>query len=342
MAETVRIALDAMSGDHGLAATVPAAALALAAHPQLVLCLVGQEAPLRAALGAAGLSDHPRLSLLPASEVVAMDEEPAKALRSKKDSSMRVAIDAVRDGQALACVSAGNTGALMATARYVLKMLPGVDRPAIVSEMPARQGHTHMLDLGANAECTPEQLFQFAVMGTVLARAVTGIAEPRVGLLNIGSEDIKGTSSIKAAGQLLEASDLPYIGYVEGSDIFLGEVDVVVCDGFAGNVALKASEGIARLIGEFLRSEFQRGWIARLSALAASGVLRRFRRRIDPARYNGASLLGINGIVIKSHGGAEAAALANAIEIALLEVEKQVPQKIGSEVQRHLVAPSAA
>lgn len=338
MTVRVRVALDAMGGDQGLVVSVPAAALALAAHPALELLLVGEPAALQASVDAAGLASHPRLQVVAASQVVAMDEEPARALRGKKDSSMRVAINQVRDGAAAACVSAGNTGALMATARFVLKMLPGVDRPAIVSEIPSRQGHTHMLDLGANAECAPEHLLQFAVMGTVLARAVTGKAQPRVGLLNIGSEDIKGTSVIKAAAALLEASELAYIGYVEGSDIFLGDVDVVVCDGFAGNVALKASEGTARLLGEFLRSEYQRGLLSRLAALASRGVLNRFRKRVDPGRYNGASLLGLNGIVIKSHGSADAHSLANAIGIALLEVEKAVPEKIRSEVGRNLVA----
>lgn len=336
------IALDAMSGDHGLSVTVPAAKLALSQHPQLELCLVGQAEPLQRQLAQAELADHPRLRIRPAAEVVGMDEEPSRALRNKKDSSMRVAVNLVRDGQAHACVSAGNTGALMATARFVLKMLPGVDRPAIVSAIPSRNGHTHMLDLGANAECSPEQLFQFAVMGTVLARAVSGIEAPRVALLNIGAEEIKGTAEIKAAAQLLERSGLPYIGYVEGDDIFLGDVDVVVCDGFAGNVALKTAEGLAHLVGEFMREEYSRGPFSKLAALASLGVLRRFKTRVDPGRYNGASFLGLNGVVIKSHGSADAKALANAIGIALVELEKRVPEAIGEQVQEQLQAAHTA
>ncbi len=331
------IALDAMSGDHGIAVTVPAAKQALARHADLELILVGRPEPLRSALEAAGLAQEARLRIQPASEVVGMDEEPAKALRGKKDSSLRVAINLVREGKAQACVSAGNTGALMATARFVLKMLPGVDRPAIVSAIPSRRGHTHVLDLGANAECTPAQLYQFAVMGNVLVKAVNALTTPRVGLLNIGSEDIKGTQAIKAAAGLLEASDLSYIGYVEGSDIFLGDVDVVVCDGFTGNVALKSAEGIAHLITDFLREEFTRGLFSKLAALVSHGVLQRIKQRVDPRQYNGASLLGLNGIVIKSHGGADATAFETAIGIARLECISKVTEQIRQEIAAHLL-----
>lgn len=330
------IALDAMSGDHGIAVTVPAARRALAAHPDLHLILVGQPDALTQALGSFG-PDRARVRIEAASEVVGMDEEPARALRNKKDSSMRVALNLVKRGDAQACVSAGNTGALMATARFVLKTLPGVDRPAIVAEMPSRKGHTLMLDMGANAECTPSQLYQFAVMGTVLAQVVSGAARPRVGLLNIGAEDIKGTASVKMAAGLLEVSELNYIGYVEGTDIFGGDVDVIVCDGFAGNVALKTAEGIARMLADYLREEYTRGPLSKLAALASLGVLRRFRRRVDPARYNGASLLGLNGIVIKSHGGADEAGLANAIGIAQLECRKNIVEKLRVGVSAHFL-----
>ncbi len=335
------IALDAMSGDHGVAVTVPAARRALDREPDLRLTLVGRPDVLCPSLEAHGLADNPRVSVQEASEIVGMDEEPARALRGKKDSSMRVAIDLVRAGEAQACVSAGNTGALMATARFVLKMLPGVDRPAIVSAIPSRRGHTHMLDLGANAECTPEQLYQFAVMGSVLVRAVGEVEQPRIGLLNIGSEDLKGTSAIKAAAGLIGASDLSYAGYVEGNDIFLGDVDVVVCDGFSGNVALKSAEGIARLIADFLGEEYRRTPLTRLAALMSAGVLSRFRRRVDPSAHNGASLLGLNGIVVKSHGSADVAAFANAVHIAALECRKGMTDRIRQGVAAHLVSPAA-
>ncbi len=334
------IALDAMSGDHGVMVSVSAAQGALRRFPELELILVGQPDVLQPLLEAQGLNAHPRLRVQAASEVVGMDEEPGRALRGKKDSSMRVAINLVQQGQAQACVSAGNTGALMATARFVLKMLPGVDRPAIVSAIPSLRGHTHMLDLGANAECSPEQLFQFAVMGAVLVRAVANVERPRVALLNIGSEEIKGTTSIKSAAALIAASDLDYAGFVEGDDIFLGDVDVVVCDGFSGNVALKSAEGIAHLIAHFLGEEYRRSWYGKLAGLVSMPVLKRFKQRVDPGRYNGASLLGLNGIVVKSHGGADARALEQTIAIAVLEINKGVTDRIRSEVAAHLLAPN--
>jgi glycerol-3-phosphate acyltransferase PlsX len=257
-----------------------------------------------------------------------MSDLPSQALRSKKDSSMRVAIDLVKQGVAHACVSAGNTGALMAMARFVLKTLPGIDRPAIISALPALTGHTHMLDLGANSDCSPEHLFQFAVMGSVLVRAVHNIERPRVGLLNIGEEEIKGTGRVKEAARLLSNSDLNYIGYVEGNDIYRGVADVVVCDGFVGNVALKTSEGVAMIVAHYIRQEFQRNLLTRLAGLAALPVLRALRRKMDTRSYNGASFLGVRGIVIKSHGSADAVAFANAIRVAALEVQKSVPDRI--------------
>jgi glycerol-3-phosphate acyltransferase PlsX len=270
-----------------------------------------------------------------------MHELPSKALRGKKDSSLRVAIDLVKEGRAQACVSAGNTGALMATARFVLKTLPGIDRPAIISALPSLNGHTHVLDLGANAECSPEHLYQFAVMGSVLVSAIYGIEKPKVGLLNIGEEEIKGNDQIQGAAKLLSASSLNYVGFVEGDDIFLGDYDVVVCDGFVGNIALKAGEGLAKWIAQVMREEFSKNLLTKLSALAAMSVLRSFKDRVDPRHYNGASLLGLNGIVIKSHGSADDISFASAIRVALIEVEKGVPTRI-SHLTESLLKPSTA
>jgi phosphate acyltransferase len=257
-----------------------------------------------------------------------MDESPSQAWRGKKDSSMRVAINLVKDGRAHACVSAGNTGALMATARFVLKTLPGIDRPAIITAIPSHNGHTHMLDLGANADCQPEHLLQFAVMGAVVAECVHGVPTPRVGLLNIGSEEIKGTEQIKLAAAMLSESDVNYVGFVEGTDIFNGSVDVVVTDGFTGNVALKSMEGVAKMIGQELREALTANIFTKLLAWFAMPILKRLRGRLNPKKYNGASLVGLRGIVLKSHGGADREAFANAIEIALTEVEKQIPARI--------------
>jgi glycerol-3-phosphate acyltransferase PlsX len=262
-----------------------------------------------------------------------MDEPPADALRKKKDSSMRVAINMVKAGDAHACVSAGNTGALMATSRFVLKTLPGIDRPAIMAIVPTKLGRTYMLDLGANSDCTPEQLFQFAVMGSVVVHDIENIESPRIGLLNIGEEDIKGNDIVREAAALLHESDLNYIGFVEGDAIPDQRADVIVCDGFSGNIALKTMEGTARLVSHFLEKEFRDSLYGRLAGLVALPVLRSLRRRLDPRRYNGASLVGLNGIVIKSHGGADAVAFAQAIEVAMVEVEKGVPEQISLLMQ---------
>ena len=324
----VVLALDAMSGDHGLDMVVDAALLSLADHPTLQLVLVGDESLLKQALVQRKYRDDARLSLQHASEVVGMEELPSKALRGKKDSSMRVAINLVKEGRAQAAVSAGNTGALMATAKFVLKTVPGIDRPAIISAIPSVNGHVHMLDLGANAECGAEQLLQFAVMGSALVTAIYGIERPSVALLNIGEEEIKGNEVIKQAAQLLQASKLNYIGYVEGDGIFLKDVDVVVCDGFAGNIALKTGEGVAKLIKHFMQEEFTRSLLTKVAALAAMPALKALGRRMDPRNYNGASFVGLNGIVIKSHGSADAHAFANAIAVAKREVEKDVPARI--------------
>jgi glycerol-3-phosphate acyltransferase PlsX len=271
-----------------------------------------------------------------------MDELPSKALRNKKDSSMRVAIDLVKAGEANACVSAGNTGALMATSRFVLKMLPNVDRPAIITALPSIEGQTYMLDLGANVDCAAEHLFQFAVMGSELVSVVEDLPTPRIGLLNIGQEEIKGNEQVKRAHELLAASSLNYVGYVEGDDIYKGGTDVIVSDGFVGNVALKSSEGVAKMISHFMKQAFRKNLLTKVAGLIALPVLRSFRHRIDPRRYNGASLLGLRGVVIKSHGGADELAFANAISIARKEALKDVPSRIAAQVKAHLETRQSA
>ncbi|WP_111656757.1 phosphate acyltransferase PlsX [Isoalcanivorax indicus] len=324
------LAVDAMGGDAGLPVTVPAVAELLRRHEEVAVLMVGQPDTLAAALKKAGLDNHPRLSLVAASEVVTMEDPITVALRGKRDSSMRVAINQVRDGQAQAAVSAGNTGALMAVSRFVLKTLPGVDRPAICTAIPTRTGHCHMLDLGANVDSEPEHLLQFALMGAAVVRAVDGVEQPRVALLNIGEEDIKGSEQIKQAARLLQAHpQLHYIGYIEGNGIFAGEADVVVCDGFVGNVALKTMEGVASMISHMIREEVGRSWLKKLSGLLALPVLKGLKGRLDPERYNGASLVGLNGVVVKSHGGAGVEGFTAALEVALLEARRNVPGLIG-------------
>ena len=332
MSSRYTIALDVMGGDHGPEVVIPAALASLKAHEDLVIILVGDETIIQAALGESRSSFVGRLVIQHASQRVEMDDLPSHALRNKKDSSMRVALNLVKDGKADACVSAGNTGALMATARFVLKTIAGIDRPAICTKLPSLKGQTWMLDLGANVDCSAEHLCQFALMGSVLASAVDGLAQPRVGLLNIGEEEIKGNEQVRKAALCLESSGLHYVGYVEGDDIYKGDVDVVVCDGFVGNVALKTSEGLAKMISEFMKREFTRNLLTKFAGMIALPVLRAFRRRIDPRRYNGASLLGLRGIVVKSHGGADAIAYANAIEFAILEVQQAVPDRISEQL----------
>lgn len=317
-----------MSGDHGCAVAVDAVLRALDANPQLHFILTGDVDVLRAALGARQRAADARIELQAASEIVTMDESPSKALRNKKDSSMRVAINLVKEGRAQACVSAGNTGALMATAKFVLKTLPGVSRPAIISPLPTRQGLTHLLDLGANAECSAEQLVQFAAMGSALVTALHGIDKPRVALLNIGSEAIKGNETVKQAALMLSKSTLNYTGFIEGDNVFLQPVDVVVCDGFTGNIALKASEGVAKLITHFMREAFTRSLGTKLVGLLARPILHALAERVDPRLYNGATFVGLCGTVVKSHGGADVLAFGNAIEVAMREVEYGVPARI--------------
>ncbi len=319
-----------MSGDRGPSVSVPAALAAAREFADVRFTLIGRQSDLERELGG---RTPPNVSCLHAADVVEMSDHPREALRRKKDSSMRRAIDLVKAHDANACVSAGNTGALMATAHFVLKMLPGVDRPAIVSLIPSRGGHTYMLDLGANASCTPTQLLQFAVMGSVLAADLEGAHErPRVGLLNIGEEEIKGNEIVQAAHNLLSASDLNYVGFVEGHDIFSDKVDVVVTDGFTGNIALKAMEGAARLIADAMREEFSRTTLRKLGYLAARPALDALRTRIDPRRYNGATMVGLNGIVIKSHGGTDQFGFQRAIEVAVLEARNGVPERIAERL----------
>ncbi len=322
-----------MSGDLGAEVVVRAANACLERHPNLELILVGDEEELRGHVTRI-VGNQSRLSLCNATEVVAMSEAPADALRKKKDSSMRVAINLVKDGTAQACVSAGNTGALMATSKFVLKMLPGIDRPAIIAELPSIGGTVHMLDLGANTIGDAEQLFQFALMGSIVTADIRAIDRPRVALLNIGAEDIKGHETVKAAAVLLNASGLNYVGYIEGNEIFSGKADVVVTDGFTGNVAVKTMEGTAGLVAHLLRRAFTRNLLAKLQAFVAAPVLKRFAVEMDSRNYNGASLVGLNGIVIKSHGGADSYAFQHSIETALVEVRNQVPQQIGNLLQQ--------
>jgi glycerol-3-phosphate acyltransferase PlsX len=336
MNRPVTIALDALGGDKGASVCIPAGLALLAEHPDLHLTFVGQREVIDPYLQALGPASA-RVTVQDARQVVAMDEPPAEALRRKKDSSMRVAIDLVKAGAADACVSAGNTGALMATARFVLKTLPGIDRPAIMVPVPTMHGRTYMLDLGANADCTPEHLFQFAVMGAVVATGIENIEYPRIALLNIGEEEIKGNDVVKQAATLLSSSHLNYVGYIEADRIPDQRADVVVCDGFTGNVALKSMEGTARLVRHFLREEFGRGLYGRAAGLLAMPVLRSLGRKLDPRRYNGASLVGLDGIVIKSHGGADEFAFRQAIHTAIIEVSKQVPEQI-----RKLLAEQAS
>ncbi|MEJ2644861.1 MAG: phosphate acyltransferase PlsX [Gammaproteobacteria bacterium] len=334
------IALDAMGGDSGPDVVIAAALSILRRRDDVRLLLVGDQQRLNAMVASAGRATE-NLEIRHASQQVEMGEMPSQALRFKKDSSMRVAINLVKEEQAQACVSAGNTGALMATARYVLKTLPGIDRPAIITSIPSIEGHTWMLDLGANVDCSADHLFQFAVMGSVLATAADGVERPRVGLINIGEEEIKGNDQVKEAARLLGGSSLNYIGFVEGDDVYKGGVDVAVCDGFVGNVALKTSEGVAKMVTHYMKREFSRNLLTRAAGAVALPVLNAFRRRIDPRRYNGASLLGLRGIVIKSHGGADAVAFANAIEVAILEAQKALPERIDNKLEALLTERQA-
>jgi phosphate acyltransferase len=329
----ITVAIDAMGGDHGPRVTIPAALDLLKLDSKVKIILVGLTDAIEAELSSNKAQVGSRLSIHHASELVLMDESPQSALKNKKDSSMRVAINLVKSGDASACVSAGNTGALMATARFVLKTLPGIDRPAIAGILPNKHGITYMMDLGANADCTPEHLLQFAIMGSVLVSCVEQKAHPTVGLLNIGSEDIKGNDVVKRTSELLKESHLNFYGNVEGDDIYKGTTDLVVCDGFVGNVALKTSEGLAHLMGGFLKEEFKRNLLTKLMALISIPVLKAFKRRLDPRCYNGASFLGLRGIVVKSHGSADAFSFRHAISKAVEESRSGVLARITQQLE---------
>lgn len=331
----VTIAIDAMGGDHGPHVTVQAALEVLNQFESVNVILVGLEDVLVAELLARKASTDNRLRIHHASEVVTMDDPLNVALRSKKDSSMRVAANLVKSGEADAAVSAGNTGALMAVSRFVLKTLPGIDRPAIATTLPNQKGRSYVLDLGANVDCSADHLLQFAIMGAALAGVAEQKDTPSVGLLNIGEEDIKGNETVKQAGELLKDSGLNFYGNIEGDDIYKGTVDVVVCDGFVGNVALKASEGVAKLIAEELRAAFKKNLFTKLAGLIALSVIRAFKRKMDPRAYNGATLLGLNGIVIKSHGSADVFGYRQAILRAVEEVRGGLLRRIADQVQHH-------
>ncbi len=322
-----------MGGDHGLKVVIPACVRAARNNPDLKLLLVGEQNQVNTHLKKFGITNNSQFSVVHASEIVEMDELPSHAMRNKKDSSMRVAINLVKEGRAQACVSAGNTGALMATARFVLKTLPGIDRPAIIAELPTMHGKTRVIDLGANVDSCAEHLFQFAVMGSALIQAVDKKAMPKIALLNIGVEEIKGNDQVKRTAHMLaECNLMNYVGYVEGDQFYSGDVDLVVCDGFVGNVALKASEGLAKLMLAVLKESFTKNWLSKLAGLVALPALGHLKKRMDPARYNGASLLGLNGIVVKSHGGASDLAFQYAIEEAKLQVKNNVVDLVRDQI----------
>ena len=326
-----------MGGDFGPHCIVPASLACLAEIPSLHLVLVGQESLLEELIARHSGVDRLRLRIEHAAEVIGMAERPSQALRGKPDSSMRVALELLRDGKAQACVSAGNTGALMALSRYVLKTLPGIDRPAMVTAIPTARGHCHLLDLGANVDCSAEHLYQFALMGVVAAEAL-GVERPRVALLNVGTEDVKGNQQVKLAASLLQqAQGLNYIGFIEGDGLYRGDADVVVCDGFVGNILLKSSEGLAAMIAARIEALFRASLRARLLGLLALPLLRRLQRELGPVQRNGASFLGLQGIVVKSHGAAAPEAFQSAIRLALAEVRENLPQRLHGRLEHLLL-----
>ena len=328
----ITVAIDCMGGDHGPHVTVPSAIEYLSRDPEATVILVGIPGAIKAELEAENFISSTRLRIHPASEIVGMDESPALALRNKKDSSMRVALNLVKTGEAQACISAGNTGALLATSRFVLKTIPGIDRPALAVVLPTIKGHTYMLDLGANVNCTAEHLLQFGVMGASLVSSIEKKTAPSVGLLNIGEEEIKGNEVVKQAADLLRSSGLNFYGNVEGDDIYKGTTDVVVCDGFVGNVTLKTSEGLAQMLATYLREEFKRNFLTKIAGAFAMPVINAFKQRVDHRRYNGASFLGLRGIVIKSHGSADSMAFGAAITRAAGEVRGGMLRRISERV----------
>ena len=326
-----------MGGDHGVDIVVPACVRATKKNPDLHIILVGIQDKINTVLKKHGAFSANQLSIVHAAELVGMDELPSHALRNKKNSSMRVALNLVKEGQAQACVSAGNTGALMATARYVLKTLPGIDRPAIISQVPTLKNKTWIIDLGANVDSCAEHLFQFAVMGSALIQAIENKPNPSIALLNIGVEEIKGNDQVKRTAHMLaECSLMNYVGYVEGNHFYTGNVDLVVCDGFVGNVALKASEGLAKLLLTVLKESFNKNPLTKLIGLSAFPILKQVKKRLDPSRHNGASMLGLNGIVIKSHGGTNELGFEVAIEQAILEVKNNAIDLVRDKINEFI------
>ncbi len=333
----IKVSIDASGGDYGAPVSIKAGIQALNVFQDLYLVFVGDKPSIQAQLNKYRLNNvESRFEVVHASEVVTMSESPAVALRKKKDSSMRIAINLVKNLDVNACVSAGNTGALVAISRFVLKTIRGIERPAIMGRMPTKIGHTHMLDLGANVDSKPELLAKFATMGSITIQHTENIPSPAIGLLNIGEEDIKGNEKIKETAQLLKTSGLNYIGFIEGDDIYKGSVDLVVCDGFEGNIALKASEGVAEMMGYYLKQAFNKNIFTKIIALIATPVLKDFKLSLNPGQYNGASLLGLRGIVIKSHGGANTQSFFQAIKEAYLEAHAKIAEKIAYQVSLEL------
>ncbi|MFO1391379.1 MAG: phosphate acyltransferase PlsX [Agitococcus sp.] len=328
----ITIAVDAMGGDFGPRVTVPATLTILKKNAQLSIIFVGQQSQIQPYLVKQSPDVLSRITVVHTEEMVLMDDKVAVALRQKRQSSMRLAINLVHEKQADACVSAGNTGALMAISRFVLKTHANIDRPAILAPLPTQKGQVYMLDLGANVDSEPQHLLQFALMGDVVARALAGINQPRIGLLNIGEEEIKGNEQIKQAHQLLKASSLNYVGYIEGDDIFKDEADVVVCDGFVGNIALKTSEGVAKMMASFIKEEINKNWLNKLAGATAYPVWQGLKQKMNPSNYNGASLVGLTGIVIKSHGSADEKSFAQAVNVAIQAVEQNIPALIAANL----------
>ena len=334
----IKVSIDASGGDFGFPVTVKAGINALSVYKDLKLNFVGDEIGIQKELNKYSVYKTfiDRIAITHASEVINMDDSPSTALRHKKDSSMTVAINLIRDGAVDACVSAGNTGALMAIARFVLKTIEGVDRPAIMGSFPTVNGHIHVLDLGANVDSKPETLLQFAIMGSITVQNTENIPNPTIGLLNVGVEEMKGHDRIQDTAELLKASSLNYSGFVEGDDIYKGVVDVIVCDGFEGNIALKASEGVANLFSYFLKKSFNRNLLTKIVALLAKPIMNNFKSHVDPGQYNGASLLGLKGVVVKSHGNADVDSYFQAIKEAYLEAHAKITDKISAQLTREL------
>jgi len=334
----IKVSIDASGGDYGIPVTIEAGINALSKYEDLQIHFVGDSLSIENELKKHRKSNlfNNRIDITHATEVITMDESPSNALRRKKDSSMRIAINLVKDGITDACVSAGNTGALMAIARFVLKTIDGVDRPAIMSSVPTITGHNHMLDLGANIDSKPETLLQFAIMGSIAVQHTENIQKPSIGLLNVGVEDMKGHEKIQATADLLKNSSLNYQGFVEGDDIYKGVVDVIVCDGFEGNIALKASEGVANMVSHYIKESFNKNLLTKIVALFAKPVLKNFKAKVDPGKHNGASLLGLKGVVVKSHGNADAESFLQAIKEAYLEAHAKITEKISTQLTQEL------